>query len=262
MALNSVAPWRRAASRKSLAENAVQQHQAGPAGQRAHDRVGRRVDVEQRQRGHHPVGGGQLHPEREPLAGHRVRPVGLDDQLGPPGRAGGRDEHGRVAGLDAPASSRVPRAAAASCPGSAQPAAPARRCRARARPLRPHRRRRGCARLRGQAGQPAVGDQRPRAGLAEQPGQLGRRAARVDRDGHRAQRGQRQPGDQVRRGVPRGDHDQVPATHAGVAQRGRGQRRGGRRRRRRSARRSRCAATCRPRRARPPRASSRGIVPW
>ena len=73
------------------------EHQAGPAGQRSQHRVDRRVDVEQRQGGHQPVGRGQPHPEREPLGGHRVRPVRLHDQLGPPRRARCRDQHGQVA---------------------------------------------------------------------------------------------------------------------------------------------------------------------
>ena len=55
--------------------------------------------MEERQRGHQPVLGGQLHPPREALAGHRVGAVGLGHELRAPGGAGGRDQHRRVVGL-------------------------------------------------------------------------------------------------------------------------------------------------------------------
>ncbi len=43
--------------------------------------------------------GRQLHPVREALSGHRVRAVGLHDELGPAGRPRRRDQYGDVVGL-------------------------------------------------------------------------------------------------------------------------------------------------------------------
>ena len=102
IALNSVAPWRRAESRKRAGREAREQHEPGARGDRAEHGVGGRVDVEERQRGHQPVVGGQLHPPREALAGHRVGPVGLGHELRAPGRARGRDQHRRVVGPGGP----------------------------------------------------------------------------------------------------------------------------------------------------------------
>ena len=81
---------------------AWQQDQAGTHRERAEHGVGRRVDVEQRQRGHQPVLGRQLHPVREADPCHRVGAVRLHDQLGLSGGARGGDEHGEVVGADGP----------------------------------------------------------------------------------------------------------------------------------------------------------------
>ena len=78
-----------------------QQHQPGAARQRPQHRVGRCVDVEQRQRRHQPVVGRELHPEREALAGHGVGTLRLHHQLRPPGGPRRRDQHRQVVRLDA-----------------------------------------------------------------------------------------------------------------------------------------------------------------
>ena len=70
-----------------------------------------------------------------------------------------------------------------------------------------------------QAGQARVGDQRARRGLLDQAGQLGRGAARVGGHRDRAQAGQGQPAEQVVRGGPGGQHDQVAAADAFPAER-------------------------------------------
>ena len=70
------------------------QDQARSCCERAEHRVGGCVDVEQRQGGHQPVLGRQLHPVREAHPGHRVGAVRLHDELGPPRGARGGDEHG------------------------------------------------------------------------------------------------------------------------------------------------------------------------
>ena len=81
---------------KVLAENRAAAPGSARAATEPEHRVGRGVDVEQRQRGHQPVVGRQLHPPREALAGHRVGAVGLGHELRAPGGARGRDEHRRV----------------------------------------------------------------------------------------------------------------------------------------------------------------------
>ncbi len=77
---------------------AREQDQPGAAGERAERRVGLRVDVEQRQRRHQPVGRGQLHPVRETLAGHHIGAMRLRHELGASGRARGGDQAGDVVG--------------------------------------------------------------------------------------------------------------------------------------------------------------------
>ena len=189
MALNSVAPCRRAESMNVLAEKPRQEREARPRADRAEHRVGGRVDVKQRQRGHQAVVRPKLHPPREALARHHVGPMGLRDQLGAPGRARGRDEHGRVVGAG------------------------------RARALDPggrleeprdvdHVRRAPLARRRHHPVEAGVGDDEPRPHLADQPGLLGLGAAGVGGDQDRARVGRRQPGEQVvRRAAHRGEHE-------------------------------------------------------
>ena len=94
---------------------------------------------------------------------------------------------------------------------------------------------------------PGVGDQRARRGLLDQPGQLGRGAGRVGGTVDRAERGQGQPAEQVLRGGPGGQHDQVAAADAFPA-RSAARQPPGPRRRRTSARRGdhRSGARCRP----------------
>ena len=180
--------------------------------------------MEQRQRGHQPVGGGQLHPVRETLTRHGVGAVGLHDQLRLPRGARGRDQDRDVAVADAgPQGGR--RAGRVRGLG--------------ARPAvgqltgvqDPEPGQAGDARLGDQRVEAGIGDDGTGAGLVREPGQLGRGAARVGGDGDRADRGEGQPAQQVRRGGPERDHNQVAVTHPRLAQ-GPG---GGRRLRQRSA---------------------------
>ena len=143
-----------------------------------------------------------------------------------------------------PASGSGPAAAAAAPRGPASPA-PGRRYPGRRAPGRPPRRRRR------QPGQPAIGDQRTRAGLGDQAGQLGRGPARIDRDRDRAddaRASQDMRYDGVVRAVtttrsPR-PIPALPRARAVAPTRVTAPEK--------VSSRSRCAATCRPGRARPP----------
>ena len=159
---------------KRLAE-ARQKHEVGPA-RRTDPAPYRRA----RRRGtagarHRPVVGGQLHPPREPLAGHQAwRAMRLRHQLRASGRPGGRDQHDRVVlarGTGATDASRLREQ-----PGQRD------RCRARDAGQRRHL---------------VVGDDNTRLDLRGEPGQLGLAAARVggDHDGPDVADGQ--PGEQV-----------------------------------------------------------------
>ena len=85
---------------ESAGREARQQHQPGTGRQRAEHRVRRRVDVEEREPGHHDVVGAQADPRREALAGPGVGALRLHDQLRATGGAGGRDQHRDVVGHD------------------------------------------------------------------------------------------------------------------------------------------------------------------
>ena len=169
-----------------------------------------------------------------------------------PGGARGRDQHGQVAGADAGA-------ARAGRRGRAGPRAgrrPAVGQRADVQDAGPGQA--GDARLGDQRVQAGVGDHARGAGLVRQPGQLGRGTARVGGDGDRAERGQGQPAQQVRRGGPGGHHDQVAVADPGLAQRLRrwpplGQRAAEGQRTRR-----RCGARSRRGHGRPPRSRTWG----
>ena len=167
--------------------------------------------MKQRQRRQQPVGGRQLHPEREALPGHRVRPVRLHDQLGLAGGTGGRDQHrevvwcGRCRERGASGLGRHRRAVG---------------------PVRGHERVHveggrppGPAGRGDDPGQPGVGDDRGRVHLADEPGQLGRRAPRVHRHRDRAHRRQRQPRQQVRRRSGGRQQHEVARPRAGRRQR-------------------------------------------
>ncbi len=66
--------------------------------------------------------------------------------------------------------------------------------------------------------QSRVGDNHPGVHLADEPGELVEGAGRVGGNGDGAQRGQRQPAQDVRRRGASRDHHEVPVTHAGVAE--------------------------------------------
>ena len=192
----------------------------------------------------------ELHPVREPLAGHGVGAVGLHDQLRPPGRARGRDQHRQVVRAD------VGRAASAASDRSAASRRPARRCRAprsRAAGRRPAstsgRSSASVTRSRGRTWPTS-----PASSSGVPAGSVGTVTAPSD--------GQRQPAQQVRRGGPRRDHDEVAVADARVraAARPAGRpapaapREGQRARRR-------CAARRRPGRAPPLRPAAPGWCP-
>ena len=80
---------------------AGQEHEARTRRDRPERRVRGRVDVEQRQRRHQPVVGGEPHPVREPLPRHHVREVRLHHELRPPGGARRGDHHRDVGLVDA-----------------------------------------------------------------------------------------------------------------------------------------------------------------
>ena len=242
IALNSVAPWRRAESRKPLAENRGSRTRPAPARERAQHRVGRRVDVEQRQRVISRSSAVQLHPVREALAGQGVGAVGLHDQLRPPGGARGRDQHRQVVGLATGESS-------CRAYGGRTSVADGRYVE------HPQRRHRSPATTGGSTSSAAswasVTTSRGRT-WPTSPASSAAVPRRVGRHGDRAERGQGQPEQQVRRRGARRDHDEVAAADpARVSAAGGPALPAGRPRRRRSACRRRCAARPRRGRARP-----------
>ena len=129
------------------------------------------------QRRHHPVVGGQLHPPREPLAGHHVRAMRLRHQLRASGRPGGRDQHDRVVLARGTGATRCwPSSANSPASGiDAAPETPAE-----------------CRHL-------VVGDDNTRLDLRGEPGQLGLAAARIGGDHDGADVADGQPGEQVLR---------------------------------------------------------------
>ena len=158
MALNSVAPYRRAASRNALAENAGSSTRLARAATDPSVGVRGRVDVEQRQRRHQPVVGGEPHPVREPLARHHVREVGLHHELGATGGARGRDHHRDVVGSTSAGPLPVGGAASNRPVDVRRP-----RRSARARPGRRSRRvRRRCSRVHGHLDRADLHEREPR----------------------------------------------------------------------------------------------------
>ena len=171
---------------------AGQKRQARARADRAEHRIRGRVDVEERQRRHQAVVGGELHPPREALAGHRVGAVGLGHELGAAGRAGGGDEDGRIVrpGRAGAVGVRVIVEEAGDVDdGPGPPAARARHHRVEA----------------------GVGDHEARAHLADEPGVLCLGAARVLGDKDRAGVGRGQPGEQIVRRAAHGGEHQVAA---------------------------------------------------
>ena len=176
-----------------------QQHQTGTAGQRPQHRVGGRVDVEQRQRGHQPVVARELQPVGEAFAGHGVGTVRLHDQLRASGCPRCRDEHGEVVGSDGDRDGRPDRSGAPPVPGQlvdVEGHGP------------------GVAKRREGLGEPRpdahVGDDHARPHLAEEPGELTRGRGRVGGHGDGTEAGQRQPAQQVWRGARGGEDHEVP----------------------------------------------------
>jgi hypothetical protein len=152
---------------------AGEQHQPGPRRHRAQHRVGRGVDVEQRQRRHEPVLGREFHPPREALAGHHVGPVGLRDELRAAGGARRRDQDRGVV-----------------------------RCRAL------QVRRRGVG-GRQEALDLGVVQHEPGCCLADQAGQLGLAGGRVRRHQDRPQPHQTEPGEEMGGGIAHRNEDQI-----------------------------------------------------
>ena len=63
-----------------------------------------------------------------------------------------------------------------------------------------------------------IRDQPSRSHLSDEAGELARGGGRVGRDGDRAEGGKGKPAQQVRRGGPRGDDDEVAPSHTGLGE--------------------------------------------
>ena len=181
------------------------QHQPGADRERPEHGVRRRVDVEQRQRGHHPVRRRQLHPPREALTRPGVGALGLHHQLGASRRPRRRDQHHDVARVD-PVGHRHLDGVPLGAPVAEEVAE-----------VEHPRLRRGGRGVH-DLSQLSIGHHRAWLHLGQQPGELVGCSRGVGGHRHRSHAGQGEPDQDVRRRGPCGDHDQVAGTYAGLGE--------------------------------------------